>query len=134
MLVNLIKLETHEIETSYAIEEFAKCPNEFEDIDVNTIHTGYLNGLIPVSKLHKLLKRIKNEGDATHIDISYDDDDTCRITEFKLEIPNEEYSDLYYIKRNAENLRRAKINELEAELRILRNEQIELGEEDNLPF
>lgn len=134
MLVNLIKLETHEIETSYAIEEFAKCENESESIDVNTVHTGYLNGLIPVSKLHKLLKRIKNDGDATHIDISYDDDDTCRITEFKLERASEIIEGLFYLERNAENLRRAKINELEAELRILRNEQIELGEEDNLPF
>ena len=134
MLVNLIKLESHEIDTTYTIEEFAKCTNEFEDIDINTIHTGYLNGLIPVSKLHKLLKRIKNDGDATHIDISYDDDDTCRITEFKLEIANDESSDLFYREQNAENHRRAKINELETELRILRNEQIELGEEDNLPF
>jgi hypothetical protein len=71
MLVNLIKLETHEINTSYSIDEFANCQNEDEDIDINTIHSGYQNGLIPVSKLHKLLKRIKNEGDATHIDIDY---------------------------------------------------------------
>ena len=134
MLINLIKLETHEIETSYAIEEFAKCPNEFEDIDINTIHNGYLNGLIPVSKLHKLLKRIKNGSDATHIDISYDDDDICQITEIRLEIADEESKDLFYRKKNEEKIRSARINELETELRILRNEQIVIEEDDNFPF
>jgi hypothetical protein len=131
MLVNLIKLVTHEIETSYAIDEFANCQNEDEDIDINTIHTGYLNGLIPVSQLHKLFKRIKNDSDATHIDISYDDDDTCRITEFKLEIANKESAELFHREKNEEKARLARINELEAELRKLKDKQFI---DDNLPF
>ena len=132
MLVNLIKLESHEIDTTYAIEEFANCQDEDESVDVNTIHTGYLNGLIPVAQLHKLFKRIKNDSEATHVDISYDDDDACRITEFKLEITNDESRDLFYREQNEESIRRARINELESELRKLRNEQTSY--DDNLPF
>jgi hypothetical protein len=131
MLVNLIKLETHEINTAYAIDEFANCQNEDEDIDINTIHSGYQNGLIPISTLYKLIKRIKKQGVATHIDIDYNDDhNEYEINSFKIEIASKESSELFHREKNEENDRRRRINELETELHKLRNEQ----KVDDLPF
>jgi hypothetical protein len=77
ILIDITKVETQYIDTSYVLETFANSDEEDFEIEDNYIHGYPQNPLMSIKDLQLLLQEYDDEiqrGEITHIEISHHDD------------------------------------------------------------
>jgi hypothetical protein len=132
ILLNITKMDTQYIDTNYEFDNFVKSEDEDYEIDYNYVH-GYPNAsLMNIKGFRDLLLEFNDEiesGEITHIDIDYNEDhQEYEISLFKIEV-SEEDREIPEVDPIQEE-----IDALEARIKKLKNQQIQLGDLDDLPF
>jgi hypothetical protein len=132
ILLNITKMDTQYIDTNYEFDNFVKSEDEDYEIDYNYVH-GYPNAsLMNIKGFRDLLLEFNDEiesGEITHIDIDYNEDhQEYEISLFKIEV-SEEGREIPEVDPIQEE-----IDALEARIKKLKNQQIQLGDLDDLPF
>jgi hypothetical protein len=125
-------MDTQYIDTNYEFDNFVKSEDEDYEIDYNYVH-GYPNAsLMNIKGFRDLLLEFNDEiesGEITHIDIDYNEDhQEYEISLFKIEV-SEEGREIPEVDPIQEE-----IDALEARIKKLKNQQIQLGDLDDLPF
>lgn len=131
ILLNITKMDTQYIDTNYVFDEFVKSEDEDYEIETNYDH-GYPNKpLIPISVLKDLLEEYAGDienGGITHIEIDHNEDHCeYEIGLFHLEIGT-------YVEPEPKDPIQEEIELLERRIKSLKNKQLELGQDDDLPF
>jgi len=132
ILLNITKIDTQHIDTNYEFDNFVRSEDENYEIDYNYVH-GYPNAsLMNIKDFQVLLQEFDDEiqsGEITHIDIDYNEDhQEYEISLFKVEV-SEDKRELPEVDPVQEE-----IEGLERRIKYLKNQQIQLGDYDDLPF
>lgn len=130
-LITLDRLDTHYFDTSYTFENCVNSDTEEFDYNVHTTDGWNDNGLMPIVEFRKALDGIINEHPkATHIEIEYN----CDHEEYEFIVYEITSEDFVEREPTEEEKIQQEIEGLERRIKYLKNKQIELGNDDDLPF
>ena len=130
-LITLDRLTTHNFDTRYVYESLVNSENEEFDYDVHPIDGWNDNGLMPIREFRMALDSMMLEDpEATHIEIGYN----CDHEEYEFTMYKIDYEDFVERELTEEEKIQEEIEGLERRIKYLKNQQIQLGDNDDLPF
>ena len=130
-LITLDRLDTLYFDTTYTFEKCVNSDTEDFDYDVHTTDGWNDNGLMPITELKNALDTIiADQTEATHIEISYN----CDHEEYEFCVYKITSEDFVERELTEEEKLQEEIEGLERRIKYLKNQQIQLGDIDDLPF
>ena len=130
-LITLDKLDTHYFDTRYEFENCVNSDNEDFDYDVHVTDGWNDNGLMPIKEFRGALDGIINEHpEATHIEITHN----CDHQEYEFIVYKITSEDFVERELTEEEKIQEEIEGLERRIKYLKNQKIQLGQDDDLPF
>ncbi len=130
-LITLDRLDTLYFDTTYTFEKCVNSDTEDFDYDVHTTDGWNDNGLMPITELKNALDTIiADQTEATHVEISYN----CDHEEYEFIVYKITSEDFVERELTEEEKIQEEIEGLERRIKYLKNQKIQLGQDDDLPF
>lgn len=130
-LITLDRLDTLYFDTTYTFEKCVNSDTEDFDYDVHTTDGWNDNGLMPITELKNALDTIiADQTEATHVEISYN----CDHQEYEFCVYKITSEDFVERELTEEEKIQEEIEGLERRIKYLKNQKIQLGNDDDLPF